>query len=245
MAEQEGAAKVDAARQKTAQQIGAAQARLAAQGSDLAGSPLDVLGDLAAAGEEDALSLRYQSMRTAWENRARASLRPAPVGHYERIAGGPGRSDPRDRTVVAVLRPGERHDFQRARALSIVAPENGRGKVMGAEIRLTASDGGQFAAYLALPARLPAPALIVLPEVFNTNPHIRSVADGYAADGFIALAPDVFWRQEAACYLPYTDEGRAKARALWASSTPTSSPATWATSWRPCAPARTAPARSA
>lgn len=89
MAEQEGVAKVDAARQKTAQQIGAAQARLATQGSDLLGSPLDVLGDLAASGEEDALSLRYQSMRTAWENRARASLRPAPVGHYERIAAGP------------------------------------------------------------------------------------------------------------------------------------------------------------
>jgi carboxymethylenebutenolidase len=87
---------------------------------------------------------------------------------------------------------------------------------MGEEITLTASDGGRFAAYLALPARLPAPALIVLPEVFNSNPHIRSVADGYAADGFIALSPDVFWRQEAANYLPYTDEGRAKARALWA-----------------------------
>ena len=87
---------------------------------------------------------------------------------------------------------------------------------MGQEITLTASDGGRFAAYLALPARLPAPALIVLPEVFNSNPHIRSVADGYAADGFIALSPDVFWRQEAANYLPYTDEGRAKARALWA-----------------------------
>ena len=87
---------------------------------------------------------------------------------------------------------------------------------MGQEITLTASDGGRFAAYLALPARLPAPGLVVLPEVFNTNPHIRSVADGYAADGFIALAPDVFWRQEAANYLPYTDEGRAKARALWA-----------------------------
>ena len=87
---------------------------------------------------------------------------------------------------------------------------------MGEEIRLTASDGGTFAAYLALPARLPAPALVVLPEIFNSNPHIRSVADGYAADGFIALAPDVFWRQEAGCYLPYTDVGRTKARALQA-----------------------------
>ncbi len=89
-------------------------------------------------------------------------------------------------------------------------------ETMGEEITLTAADGGRFAAYLAIPARLPAPGLVVLPEVFNTNPHIRSVADGYAAAGFIALSPDVFWRQEAANYLPYTDEGRTKARALWA-----------------------------
>jgi hypothetical protein len=89
LAEQEGAARVDAARQKTAQQLGTMQARLAAQGSDLSGSPLDVLGDIAAAGEEDALSLRYQSMRTAWDNRVRASQRPVPVGHYERVAAGP------------------------------------------------------------------------------------------------------------------------------------------------------------
>ena len=67
---------------------------------------------------------------------------------------------------------------------------------MGEEIRITAADGGTFAAYLALPARTPAPGLIVLPEIFNSDAHIRSVADGYAADGFVALAPDVFWRQE-------------------------------------------------
>jgi carboxymethylenebutenolidase len=85
---------------------------------------------------------------------------------------------------------------------------------MGEEITLAASDGGRFAAWLALPARTPAPGLVVLPEVFNTNPHIRSVADGWAAAGFVVLAPDVFWRQEAGNYLPYTDEGRAKAQAL-------------------------------
>lgn len=85
---------------------------------------------------------------------------------------------------------------------------------MGEEIRVTAADGGTFAAYLALPARAPAPGLIVLPEVFNTNAHIRSVADGYAAEGFVALAPDVYWRQEAGSYLSYTDEGRAKAQSL-------------------------------
>ena len=54
----------------------------------------------------------------------------------------------------------------------------------------------------------------MLPEVFNSNPHIRSVADGYAADGFVAIAPDVYWRQEAGSYLAYTDEGRAKAQSL-------------------------------
>jgi carboxymethylenebutenolidase len=85
---------------------------------------------------------------------------------------------------------------------------------VGQEIRVIAADGGTFAGYLALPVRTPAPAVIVLPEIFNTNTHIRLVADGYAADGFVALAPDVFWRQEAASYLPYTDEGRAKAYAL-------------------------------
>jgi carboxymethylenebutenolidase len=85
---------------------------------------------------------------------------------------------------------------------------------VGEEIRITAADGGTFAGYLALPARTPAPGLLVLPEIFNSNPHIRSVADGYAADGFIALAPDVYWRQEPGSYLPYTDDGRAKAWAL-------------------------------
>lgn len=85
---------------------------------------------------------------------------------------------------------------------------------MGEEIRVKAADGGTFAGYLALPSSSRAPGVIVLPEVFNTNPHIRAVTDGYAAAGFVALAPDVYWRQEAASYLPYTDEGRAKAQSL-------------------------------
>ena len=85
---------------------------------------------------------------------------------------------------------------------------------MGSEITLTAADGATFTGYLALPKTTPAPGIVVLPEVFNTNDHIRSVTDGYAEAGFVALAPDVYWRQEAGCYLPYTDEGRAKAQAL-------------------------------
>jgi carboxymethylenebutenolidase len=85
---------------------------------------------------------------------------------------------------------------------------------LGQEIEITAADGGKFAGYLALPSPARGPGVIVLPEVFNTNPHIRSVADGYAAAGFVALAPDVYWRQEPGNYLPYTDEGRAKAQSL-------------------------------
>jgi carboxymethylenebutenolidase len=85
---------------------------------------------------------------------------------------------------------------------------------MGNEIQINARDGKSFAAYLALPAKAPAPGIVLLPEVFNTNPHIRSVCDGYAADGFVVLAPDVYWRQEPGAYMSYTDEGRAKALAL-------------------------------
>jgi carboxymethylenebutenolidase len=65
------------------------------------------------------------------------------------------------------------------------------------------------------PARTtPASGLILLPEVFNTNDHIRAVVDGYAEAGFVVIAPDVYWRQEPGQYLSYTDEGREKAQAL-------------------------------
>ena len=85
---------------------------------------------------------------------------------------------------------------------------------MGHEIELTAADGGVFAGYLAVPETTPAPGIVLLPEVYNTNAHIRSVADGYAEAGFVVIAPDVFWRQEPGQYLSYTDEGRDKAQSL-------------------------------
>lgn len=85
---------------------------------------------------------------------------------------------------------------------------------MANEIQIGSRDGKSFAGYVALPAKAAAPGIVLLPEVFNTNPHIRSVCDGYAADGFVVLAPDVYWRQEPGAYMTYTDEGRAKAQAL-------------------------------
>jgi len=86
-AEQAGEADADKARQKAGQRLGQLQARLAAEGTDLLGTPIDLLGDAAAAGAEDALSLRYQSMRDAWENRVRGASRQAQARYYETAAG--------------------------------------------------------------------------------------------------------------------------------------------------------------
>ena len=82
------------------------------------------------------------------------------------------------------------------------------------EITVTASDGGEFAAFLALPPGGSGPGLLVLPEIYNSNDHIRGVAQGFAAEGFVTLAPDVFWRLEPGAYLSYTPEGQTMARSF-------------------------------
>jgi carboxymethylenebutenolidase len=55
---------------------------------------------------------------------------------------------------------------------------------------------GAFGAYIARPKVLPAPAVVVLHEVFGVNADIRKTCDELAEQGFIAVAPDLFWRQE-------------------------------------------------
>ena len=55
---------------------------------------------------------------------------------------------------------------------------------------------GTFHAYIARPAKLPAPAVVVLQELFGVNADIRATCDELAKQGFIAIAPDLFWRQE-------------------------------------------------
>ena len=56
--------------------------------------------------------------------------------------------------------------------------------------------GGTFGAHIARPEGLPAPAVVVLHEVFGVNADIRKTCDELAEQGFIAVAPDLFWRQE-------------------------------------------------
>src|ERR1700756_578661 len=55
---------------------------------------------------------------------------------------------------------------------------------------------GTFRAYISRPASLPAPAVVVLQELFGVNADIRATCDELAVHGFVAIAPDLFWRQE-------------------------------------------------
>ena len=68
---------------------------------------------------------------------------------------------------------------------------------MGHMIELTAADGKKIAAYRAEPAGTPRGGLVVIQEIWGVNDHIRKVADGYAADGYLAIAPALFDRVEA------------------------------------------------
>lgn len=61
---------------------------------------------------------------------------------------------------------------------------------------ITAFDGGTFDAYLALPSSERGPGIVLLQEIFGVNQDMRSIADWYAARGFVVLCPDLFWRQE-------------------------------------------------
>ena len=65
---------------------------------------------------------------------------------------------------------------------------------MGKTIQLKASDGHEFDAYVAEPAGKPRGLVVIAPEIFGINKHIQSVADGYAADGYLSIAPALFDR---------------------------------------------------
>jgi carboxymethylenebutenolidase len=58
------------------------------------------------------------------------------------------------------------------------------------------SPAGKFQAYISRPSKLPASAIVVLQELFGVNADIRAHCDELAAQGFIGIAPDLFWRQE-------------------------------------------------
>jgi carboxymethylenebutenolidase len=78
---------------------------------------------------------------------------------------------------------------------------------MGQMIELTASDGETFSAYRVEPEGTPKGGVVVIQEIWGVNSHIRSVADGYAAEGYLVIAPALFDRVDPAVKMDdYNDE---------------------------------------
>jgi len=85
---------------------------------------------------------------------------------------------------------------------------------MGERVELTAADGVRLAAYRAVPTAAPRGGLIVVQEIFGVNSHIRSVCDGFAADGYLAIAPALFERYEPGFDVGYAPSDVARGREL-------------------------------
>ena len=83
---------------------------------------------------------------------------------------------------------------------------------MGQDIKVMTKDGSSIGAYMAEPeagvARLGS--VVVIQEIFGVNVHIREVTDGYAAQGYLAIAPKIFDRIDSNIELGYTDADMGK-----------------------------------
>lgn len=66
---------------------------------------------------------------------------------------------------------------------------------MGERTTITTKDGS-FSAYVARPKAASAPAVVVIQEIFGVNQVMRDITDGLAAQGYLAICPDLFWRIE-------------------------------------------------
>lgn len=77
---------------------------------------------------------------------------------------------------------------------------------MDSFIDLQAEDGTDFRAYVTEPLVNPIGGIVLLQEIFGVNEHIRSVADSYAAEGYLVVAPATFHRVQPAVELGYSDE---------------------------------------
>ncbi|MEJ8797105.1 dienelactone hydrolase family protein [Trinickia caryophylli] len=74
---------------------------------------------------------------------------------------------------------------------------------------------GRMQGYLALPRAGKGPGVVIVQEIFGVNGHIRSIAEQYALAGYVAIAPDIFWRSEPRVELGYDGADRDKAMALF------------------------------
>jgi carboxymethylenebutenolidase len=85
---------------------------------------------------------------------------------------------------------------------------------MGTALELASADGHRFAAYRADPPGKPRGGLVVIQEIFGVNSHVRGVADGFAADGYVAIAPALFDRVERGLDIGYSQPEIERGRAL-------------------------------
>jgi carboxymethylenebutenolidase len=82
-------------------------------------------------------------------------------------------------------------------------------------IKVQAKDGHELGAYVARPQGEAIGAIVLVQEIYGVNAHIRSVADGYAKDGFLVVVPAIFDRFERGLELDYSPEGRRRAFELY------------------------------
>ncbi len=78
------------------------------------------------------------------------------------------------------------------------------------DIQITALDGSSFSAYLSLPVGGNGPGLLVIHEIFGLTDEARAACDAFAAQGYVALCPDLFWRQKDAAPAPSSWEQAAR-----------------------------------
>jgi carboxymethylenebutenolidase len=95
---------------------------------------------------------------------------------------------------------------------------------MGQFVQLKAADGQSIPAYVAQPAGKPRGGIVVIQEIFGVNSHIRSIADGYAADGYLAVAPAIFHRVKPNVELGYEPDDMSQGSALKAATEALPSP---------------------
>jgi carboxymethylenebutenolidase len=84
-------------------------------------------------------------------------------------------------------------------------------ELMSNWIKLKAEDGHELGAYVARPVGEAIGALVLVQEIFGVNAHIQGVADGYAKDGFLVIAPEIFDRFEPGVKLTYQPDDMKRA----------------------------------
>lgn len=84
--------------------------------------------------------------------------------------------------------------------------------MVGKWTQVTAEDGHSLDAWLAEPVGRPRGAVVVIQEIFGVNHHIRGLAEGFAAEGYLAVAPAIYDRVEPKVELGYGEADVARGR---------------------------------